>query len=157
MTTGLEHDELGRRTEEQDVRIEQVDKRNQKVETARENEDWDYREFGDSDAETLVLSWGSNEGAMREAIRFLDEADVDVRFLSVPYLFPRPDLTEEIEAAEDVIVVECNATGQFADVIEGDALTRVKRINKYDGVRFKADELAERITDEIDTAQEVPT
>ena len=157
MTTGLEHDELGRRTEEQDVRIEQVDKRNQKVETARENEDWDYREFGDSDAETLVLSWGSNEGAMREAIRFLDEADVDVRFLSVPYLFPRPDLTEEIEAAEDVIVVECNATGQFADVIEGDALTRVKRINKYDGVRFKADELAERITDEIDTAQEVLT
>ena len=157
MTTGLEHDELGRRTEEQDVRIEQVDKRNQKVETARENENWDYREFGDSDAETLVLSWGSNEGAMREAIRFLDEADVDVRFLSVPYLFPRPDLTEEIEAAEDVIVVECNATGQFADVIEGDALTRVKRINKYNGVRFKADELAERITEELDAPQEVPT
>ena len=157
MTTGLEHDELGRRTEEQDVRIEQVDKRNQKVETARENENWDYREFGDSDAETLVLSWGSNEGAMREAIGFLDEADVDVRFLSVPYLFPRPDLTEEIAAAEEVIVVECNATGQFADVIEGDTLTRVKRINKYNGVRFKADELAERITEKIDAPQEVPT
>ncbi|EMA49705.1 2-oxoacid:acceptor oxidoreductase subunit alpha [Halococcus thailandensis] len=157
MTTGLEHDELGRRTEEQEVRIEQVDKRTQKVETAKEEEEWDYREFGDPDADTLVLSWGSNEGAMREAIGFLDEADVSIRFISVPYLFPRPDLSEEIEAADDVIVVECNATGQFADVIEHDTLTRLKRINKYNGVRFKADELAERITDELDTPQEVPT
>lgn len=157
MTTGLEHDELGRRTEDTDVRIEQVEKRNQKVETAKEDEEWDYREFGDTDSETLILSWGSNEGAMREAMDFLAEADVSVRFISVPYLFPRPDLTDEIEDAEEVIVVECNATGQFADVLEHDTLTRLKRLNKYNGVRFKADELAERITDELDTPQEVPT
>ncbi|WP_436923876.1 2-oxoacid:acceptor oxidoreductase subunit alpha [Halosimplex amylolyticum] len=142
MTTGLEHDELGRRTEEEEVRIEQVDKRTQKVETAKEQEDWDYREFGDPDADTLVISWGSNEGAMREALGFLEDRGIDVRFISVPYIFPRPDLSEEIAAADDVIVVECNATGQFADVIEHDVLERVQRVNKYNGVRFKADELA---------------
>jgi 2-oxoglutarate ferredoxin oxidoreductase subunit alpha len=49
------------------------------------------------------------------------------------------------ETAETTIVVECNATGQFADVIEHDTLTRVRRVNKYDGVRFKADELAAEI------------
>jgi 2-oxoglutarate ferredoxin oxidoreductase subunit alpha len=145
MSTGLEHDELGRRTEDTDMRVQQVDKRDRKVETAIEREDWSYREFGDPDADTLVVSWGSNEGAMQEAMDFLDEDGIDVRFISVPYIFPRPDLTEEIEAAEDVIVVECNATGQFADLIEHDALTRVERINKYDGVRFKADELAEEV------------
>ncbi|WP_436929671.1 2-oxoacid:acceptor oxidoreductase subunit alpha [Halosimplex halobium] len=145
MTTGLEHDELGRRTEEEEVRIEQVDKRQRKVETAKEEEDWDYREFGDEDADTLVISWGSNEGAMREALEFLDERGHDIRFISVPYIFPRPDLSEEIEAADDVIVVECNATGQFADVIEHDVLQRVQRVNKYNGVRFKADELATEI------------
>ncbi|MFC7142414.1 2-oxoacid:acceptor oxidoreductase subunit alpha [Halosimplex aquaticum] len=145
MTTGLEHDELGRRTEEEEVRIEQVDKRTQKVQTAKEEEDWDYREFGDPEADTLVISWGSNEGAMREALGFLDERGHDVRFISVPYIFPRPDLSEEIEAADDVIVVECNATGQFADVIEHDVLERVQRVNKYNGVRFKADELATEI------------
>lgn len=74
--------------------------------------------------------------------------------ISVPYIFPRPDLTDEIEAAEEVIVVECNATGQFADLIEHDALTRVKRINKYTGIRFKADELAEQITEKL--SAEVP-
>ncbi|WP_290809890.1 2-oxoacid:acceptor oxidoreductase subunit alpha [Halovivax sp.] len=154
MSTGLEHDELGRRTEDEDERVEQVDKRNRKVETASEREEWDYREFGDPDADRLVLSWGSNEGALVEALDLLEERDVTVRVLSVPYIFPRPDLTEEIEAAEDVIVVECNATGQFADLIERDALTRVKRVNKYTGVRFKADELADEIEEKL--AAEVP-
>ncbi|MEF8886112.1 MAG: 2-oxoacid:acceptor oxidoreductase subunit alpha [Haloarculaceae archaeon] len=145
MTTGLEHDALGRRTEEEEVRVEQVDKRNRKVETAREQEDWDYREFGDPEGDTLVVSWGSNEGAMREALEILEAEGHDIRFVSVPYLFPRPDLTEGVAAAEDVVVVECNATGQFADVLEHDVLERVKRVNKYTGVRYKAEELAAEV------------
>ncbi len=151
MSTGLEHDELGRRTEEEEIRVQQVDKRYRKVETAREREEWACREFGDPDAETLVISWGSNEGAIREAMELLAADGIDVRFLSVPYVFPRPDLTADVEAAEDVIVVECNATGQFADLIEHDTLTRVKRVTKYTGVRFKANELAEEIAAAIAT------
>jgi len=149
MSTGLEHDELGRRTEEEAIRVQQVDKRNRKVETARREEDWEYREFGDSGADALVISWGSNEGAIREAMDYLDDRDIDVRFVSVPYLLPRPDLSEEVAAAEDVIVIECNETGQFADVLERDVLERVDRINKYTGVRFKADELADEITEKL--------
>jgi len=154
MSTGLEHDELGRRTEDTEMRVEQVDKRTRKVETAREREDFSPREFGDADSENLVISWGSNEGAMTEAIQFLDEEGIDVRFLSVPYLFPRPDLTEEVDAAENVVVVECNATGQFADVVEHDTLSRVDRVNKYDGVRFKADELAGEIKTALQEADQ---
>ncbi len=145
MSTGLEHDELGRRTEDPDVRVRQVDKRNRKVATARERESWEAREFGAADADTLVVSWGSNEGAMLEAMSILDEREVDVRFLSVPYLFPRPDLSAAVADAERTVVVECNATGQFADVLEHDVLERVERVNKYTGVRFKANELADEI------------
>jgi 2-oxoglutarate ferredoxin oxidoreductase subunit alpha len=155
MTTGLEHDELGRRTEDTDVRIEQVDKRNRKVETAKEREDWSYREFGDPDSDVLVISWGSNEGAMREAIDFLEEDGISVRFLSCSYLFPRADLSEEIENADQVIVVECNEKGQFADLLEHDTLSRLDRVNKYNGVRFKADELAADIKDTLGEIQEV--
>ncbi|QSG07067.1 2-oxoacid:acceptor oxidoreductase subunit alpha [Halapricum desulfuricans] len=153
MTTGLEHDELGRRTEDEDVRVEQVQKRRRKVETAREREDFEPREFGDPDADTLVLTWGSNEGAIREAMAQLES--VSVRLLSVPYLFPRPDLTDAVEAAEDVLVVEANATGQFADLVEQDTLQRVQSVTKYTGVRFKADELAEAIRDAV-AKTEVP-
>jgi len=145
MSTGLEHDELGRRTEDTDMRVRQVDKRERKVETAREREDWSPREFGAEDSDNLVISWGSNEGAMQEAIDFLEDDGIDVRFLSVPYIFPRPDLSEEIRSAENVIVVEENKQGQFADLLEHDALERVQRVNKYNGVRFKADELADDI------------
>ncbi|MFB6132072.1 MAG: 2-oxoacid:acceptor oxidoreductase subunit alpha [Halanaeroarchaeum sp.] len=155
MSTGLEHSELGRRSEDIDVRVEQVDKRQRKVETAREREDFSAREFGDPDADTLVIGWGSTEGAMVEALDFLAEDDVDVRFLSVPYIFPRPDLSEAVEAAETVIVAETNATGQFADVVEHDVLERVDRINKYTGVRFKADELANEIKEILETETEV--
>jgi 2-oxoglutarate ferredoxin oxidoreductase subunit alpha len=153
MSTGLEHNALGRRTEDTDVRIEQVDKRNRKVETAKEEENWSPREFGNPDSDNLVISWGSNEGAMREALDYLDEEDIDVRFLSVPYIFPRPDLSDDIEAADEVIVVECNESGQFADLLEHDALTRVKRVNKYNGVRFKADELADEIKANLQTEE----
>jgi 2-oxoglutarate ferredoxin oxidoreductase subunit alpha len=150
MTTGLEHDALGRRTEDTEVRVEQVEKRKQKVETAIEQEEWDYREFGDPDAETLIISWGSNEGTICEAMEFLAEDGIDSRFLSVPYIFPRPDLSEEIDTAERTIVIECNSEGQLADEIEHDVLERVERINKYNGVRFKADELATDITELVD-------
>ncbi|MFB6210578.1 MAG: 2-oxoacid:acceptor oxidoreductase subunit alpha [Halobacteriales archaeon] len=152
MTTGLEHDELGRRTEDTDMRVKQVQKRQRKVETAQQEETWDYREFGDPDADTLVISWGSNEGAMLEAMEFLDE---EIRFISVPYIFPRPDLTDAVAAAEDVIVVECNATGQFADLVEHDTLTRVDRVTKYNGVRYKADELADEIQNALTESTEV--
>ena len=145
MSTGLEHDEQGRRTEDTEMRVEQVDKRNRKVETAEAREDWSPREFGDPDADTLVITWGSNEGALVEALDILGESGIDVRVIAVPYVFPRPDLSAAIEAAETVLVVECNETGQFANLIERDALTRVERVNKYTGVRFKADELAAEI------------
>ncbi len=154
MTTGLEHDELGRRTEEETVRVAQVDKRMRKAETAEERETWDYREFGEPDADVLVVSWGSNEGAMREGMDFLAEDGLDVRFISVPYLYPRPDLTEEIQAAETTIVVECNAEGQFADLLEHDVLERVERVNKYSGVRYKADELATAIRETVERPPE---
>ncbi|MFC7097998.1 2-oxoacid:acceptor oxidoreductase subunit alpha [Halobaculum marinum] len=149
MSTGLEHDEQGRRTEDTEMRVKQVDKRNRKVETAKEREDFSPREFGDADADNLIVTWGSNEGTLVEALEYLDDDDVDVRILSCPYIFPRADLTEEFEAADQVVVVECNATGQFADVVEHDTLQRVKRINKYDGVQFKADELAAEIKETL--------
>ena len=154
MSTGLEHDEQGRRTEDTEMRVEQVDKRNRKVETAREREDWTPREFGDADADTLVVTWGSNEGALAEAVEFLDEDGIDVRVLSVPYVFPRPDLSEDVAAAERTVVVECNERGQFADLVEHDVLERVDRVNKYNGVRFKADELAGEIKSTLEAGVE---
>ena len=155
MTTGLEHDEFGRRTEEESVRMEQVEKRKRKIETAQKTEDWSPREFGDADADTLVVSWGSTEGPIREAIDRLADDEISIRFLSVPYLLPRPDLQSAIDDAERTIVIECNADGQFANVIEQDVLSRVERVTKYDGVRFKADDVEASIRERISGGETV--
>jgi len=90
-------------------------------------------------------------------MELLDDRGIDVRFVSVPYLFPRADLSEHVAAAERTVVVECNATGQFADVLEHDVLQRVERVNKYTGVRFKADELAEEIAARVDEGHKPDT
>jgi len=92
---------------------------------------------------------------MVEAIEILDEDGIDLHFISVPYIFPRPDLSDAITEADEVLVVECNNTGQFADILEHDALERVKRVNKYNGVRYKADELADEIKAALADAPEV--
>ncbi len=157
MTTGLEHNALGRRTEDTEIRVEQVEKRQRKIETSKQRETWDYREFGDPDADTLLISWGSNEGPIREGMELLAKDGIDVRFISMPYLSPRPDLTAEIENAETTIVVECNAKGQLADLLERDVLERLERVNKFDGVRFKADELAEKVRRSVKPSQEATT
>ena len=117
-------------------------KRKRKLKTAIEQENFDYREFGSPDSDILVISWGSNEGAIIEA---LDQLEQKVRFLSFPYIFPRPDISEAIQNASMVFVIECNASGQFATLLEHDSLSRVTRILKYDGVRFSADEIAKEL------------
>jgi len=148
MSTGLEHDEQGRRTEDTGMRVEQVDKRNRKVDTAEEREDWSPREFGDADADTLVISWGNErERSPRRSISSPTRGRRAGAFRAVH--LPAPDLSEDVEAAENVIVVECNERGQFANLIEHDVLARVDRINKYNGVRFKADELADDIKETL--------
>ena len=142
MVTGLEHDSLGRRTELPELREQQVLKRKRKLETAISEESLQYREFGSPDSDILVISWGSNEGAIIEA---MDKLNHEIRFISVPYILPRPDLTHDIEKASKVFVIECNATGQFSALIEHDTLSRTNKILKYDGTQFSADEIAEKL------------
>jgi len=127
MSTGLEHDEQGRRTEDTGMRVEQVDKRNRKVDTAEEREDWSPREFGDADADTLVISWGSNEGALAEAVDLLADGGRRAGAFRAVHL-PAPGPFRGRRGGGNVIVVECNERGQFANLIEHDVLARVDRI-----------------------------
>lgn len=154
MVTGLEHDSLGRRTELPELREQQVLKRKRKLETATSEESLQYREFGSPDSNILVISWGSNEGAIIEA---MDKLNHEIRFISVPYILPRPDLTPDIEKASIVFVIECNATGQFSALIEHDTLSRTNKILKYDGTQFSADEIAEKLNSSLKTEIKIKT
>jgi len=148
MSTGLEHDEQGRRTEDTGMRVEQVDKRNRKVDTAEEREDWSPREFGDADADTLVISWGSNEGARRGGRSPRRRGGRRAGAFRAVHL-PAPGPFRGRRGGGERHRRGVQRAGQFANLIEHDVLARVDRINKYNGVRFKADELADDIKETL--------
>jgi len=91
---------------------------------------------------TLIVGWGSTKGAIFDAIQGLD-----ARFLQVLYLEPFSDkIVAELKKADNIIVVENNATAQLANLITAKTGIFIKnKILKYNGLPFYSDELKEEI------------
>jgi len=86
----------------------------------------------------LVIGWGSTSGAIKDAIK-----DLDAKFLQVLYCKPlSPQIKKEMEKAENVILVECNVTGQLGRLIREKTGIKIEnRLLKYNGRPFHTDEL----------------
>ena len=96
---------------------------------------------GSSAKEDLILSWGSTYGIIKEVVDSHPEKNwTHWHFIQV---FPLPSHLGEILAkAKSITVIENNATGQLANLIQqtfGIKVTR--RINKSTGEPFHVDEL----------------
>jgi 2-oxoglutarate ferredoxin oxidoreductase subunit alpha len=101
---------------------------------------------GKKDSKNLIISWGSTKGAISDAI-----SDLDCKFLQVLYMKPMSDkIKEEIQKAKKVILIENSSAGQLGRLIrEKTGIKIEKRILKYDGRPFFADELKEEIMKEL--------
>ncbi len=142
-----EHDESGHITEDLDLRVRMVDKRLGKF--AGLAEDALEPELV-GDGSIMVVCWGSSRNACMEAVERLDRDDVSVMHLS--QLYPLHDrVAELLEAAESVITVEGNATGQMGRLL-GDlaGITPDHEVLRYDGLPFRADTLAEKLRKAIE-------
>jgi 2-oxoglutarate ferredoxin oxidoreductase subunit alpha len=139
-----EHDEEGHITEDFDVRIRMVDKRLKKMEMLT-REAVQPKLIGDRGYETLLIGWGSTLGAVSEAMRGL--GDESISFLHFGQVYPLPEEARSfIGNAERTIVIENNATGQFAKLLRLESGLEVdERINKYNGLPFSTEELTERL------------
>lgn len=148
--TGDEHDEAGHITEDPLVREQMMEKRAQKLLTAaREipNEE-KFNFFGDPEAETMIVSWGSPKGAILEAMEQLANDGLEVSFLQARLLWPLPAeaLTEALGRARRHIAVETNYSGQFAGLIrEQTGVPMDHLIVKYNGRPISTDELYEAL------------
>ena len=136
--TGGEHTQYGRVTEDPVVREQQMEKRMRKLETAAREIPLDekLRVYGDPDAEFTVLSWGSNKGAIIEAIERLAEEGIAARLVQVRIMspFPAPELEELLAAASPLVGVEANFSGQLAQVLrQHTGIACDKLVVKYNG------------------------
>ncbi len=116
-TTGVEHGEDGRVSEDPVIREKMMEKRARKLETAARAIPVADKlaEFGDPQARLVALTWGSTTGALREALHFLPE----LRVIQIRLLWPFPAAELEARLPDDalLVVVENNYSGQLAELL----------------------------------------
>ena len=85
---------------------------------------------------TVIVSWGSTAGAVRDAVKELRKNGHSVSALHLPQVWPLPEeeLLKHLEAADRVVCVEGNATGQLARLIRRETGFNIEeRVLRYDG------------------------
>ena len=141
-----EHDEAGHITEDLGLRVEMVDKRLKKFELLKD-ETIPPELVGSEDYINLIVCWGSTYNVVREAVKNLGRDDTV--FLHFKQVYPLPCQTSDyLKKAKRIIIVENNATSQFAKLIKLHTGIEINdRILKYDGLSFYVEELAEKLND----------
>lgn len=143
ITNSYEHDEEGFTTENKEEINSQMEKRMRKLKTA-EKEIPAPKLFGPEDADVTFVSWGSNKGAIIDAIKQFN----NVNYLHLTWLnpFPTDALKKRLAKARHVIDVECNYTAQLAKLIKTETGIEITDLLlKYDGRPFFKEEIAEKI------------
>ncbi|TYT60552.1 2-oxoacid:acceptor oxidoreductase subunit alpha [Natrialba swarupiae] len=161
LATGNEHSPVGHISEDPDNRVAQMERRLEKLENIRAELDEEREStqtyFGPDEADYGIITWGSSQGAVQEAVERLNEHGHSVKGISVSDMmpFPETEVTEFLESVDEAMVVEMNATGQFRGLIQkelgqyGDKMTSLL---KFNGNPFEPAEVVEGY--EVNVAEE---
>ena len=138
-----EHDKEGYSSEEGANRMEQMEKRMQKLKTCAEKDMDEPEIFGSKDADLTIVSWGSNKGAILEALKNFN----NVNYLHLTWVSPFPtDFVKKVlSKAKKILNVECNYSAQMGGLIkERTGIEITENLLKYDGRPFFPEELTEK-------------
>lgn len=141
-----EHDEDGRITEDMDqMRVAMMNKRLHQRKKILVACALLPEIIGKKSAKTFVVCWGSNRNVVCEAVENMEDKDVSV--VSFTQVYPLHKTVKKIFAkAENIIVIENNATGQFANVLAKEcAVYAQHKILKSNGEPFSVEELTEKL------------
>jgi 2-oxoglutarate ferredoxin oxidoreductase subunit alpha len=135
-----EHDEEGHITEDLDFRTKIVDKRLKKIDLIKEEIE-PPELIGDKNYKKLIIGWGSTYYCIKEALEKLE--DNQTAFLYYKQVYPlHPDTQKYLTSAKKTIVIENNATSQFAKFIKMETGIEIdKSILKYNGLPFSIEEI----------------
>jgi 2-oxoglutarate ferredoxin oxidoreductase subunit alpha len=149
VTDSDEHNEAGHIIEDKGLRSKMVEKRLfLKLENIRK-EIAPPVFLGSAAPETVIISWGSTYGVVREAVESM--GDKKIAMLHFSEIYPLPglqsfDYVEVLKKAGRTICVENNATGQFARLLKAETGYSVTdRVLRYDGKPFLMEELLEEL------------
>lgn len=139
-----EHDEAGCITEDFQTRITMMDKRLGKLKLLKQTT-LEPEFYGNENYKKLIISWGSTYHPIREAL--LQKGDEDIGYLYFKQIYPLPEkICKYWQKAEEVVVVENNATGQFENLIKREfGLSATQHIRKYNGMPFSVEEFLKQL------------
>ena len=140
-----EHDESGRITEDIDgISLQMKDKRFKKFNPVRQAA-IPPDLYGAKDYQTLFVAWGSTLHAAREALERTGSANAALLHFSQVWPL-HADTHRLLEKAKQVVSIENNQTGPFADLLRMETGVKIDRkILKYNGLPFSVEELTARI------------
>jgi 2-oxoglutarate ferredoxin oxidoreductase subunit alpha len=131
-----EHDEYGNfEDEDAENRVRMAEKRQRKLEVAREDMR-PPRLCGPKKADVTLMGWGSSYGPMREAVHRANDEGGSVNALHFADIWPFPEsqALPLLESARRLVGVEGNATGQFAQLVRAHTGIQVQEsISRFDG------------------------
>lgn len=142
-----EHTIEGYSSEEIADRLAQMDKRMRKLDTCAKDDMPKPKLYGPEDAELTVVSWGSNKGAILEALKSYK----NVNFLHLTWMSPFPSeaIKTQLSKAKRILNIESNFSGQLAGLIkEKTGIDIQHKLLKYDGRPIYVDEISSKI-DEV--------
>ncbi|MBI2604743.1 MAG: 2-oxoacid:acceptor oxidoreductase subunit alpha [Deltaproteobacteria bacterium] len=100
---------------------------------------------GAPNAELLVVGWGSTTGVIRQVVERMSERGVPVASVHLRHLNPLPsDLGPILKRFRKVLVAE-NNLGQLWYRLRAEYLLDSERLNKVQGLPFKAEEIETKI------------
>lgn len=142
-----EHTEDGHITEDLLVRNQMVEKRLRKGKGI-------YAEAippkieGEDKPDLLLVSWGSSKGAVQEAASWMNSNGEKVATLHFSQVWPLvpEQFMRHLQAAQEVVCVEGNATGQFARLIRRETGFHIKkRVLRYDGLPLTPESILQEL------------
>lgn len=145
-----EHTESGHITEAAEVRNAQMEKRFRKFTSIEDDLD-EPEYFGDEDIDILLVGWGSTYGALKDAVRLLNDKGVKTGALSFGDIYPLPKkkLIKYKNKAKKIINVEQNFTGQLGKLITQETgILMDSSILKYDGRQIIGSEISDKLEKE---------
>ncbi|MDG6218935.1 MAG: 2-oxoacid:acceptor oxidoreductase subunit alpha [Candidatus Thermoplasmatota archaeon] len=133
-----EHDQEGCITEDMDTRKKMVEKRLRKT-LAFEKEIIPPEFTGSNDYRYLVIGWGSTYHIINEALLRINNKKIG--FLHFKQLYPlHKTISEYLNKAETTIIIENNATSQFAKLIKQETGTTIDHhILQYNSLPFSVE------------------
>ncbi|NTU45513.1 MAG: 2-oxoacid:acceptor oxidoreductase subunit alpha [Chlorobiaceae bacterium] len=139
-----EHDENGLITESFEMRRRMVEKRMKRKKALSEAALMPTIIGSLREASTVVIAWGSNRGVLEEALALIGNKKLAGLHFAQPYPL-NPEIKPLLEKRK-LVVMENNATGQFADLLSlHTGRTISHRIVKATGQPFSVEEVAEAI------------